>query len=146
MSTSERHYYSWWGECGKKLEAIKEVSSVSNHVSQDSVSVENSLYSDPRVSEAAAVGVPDERLGEQVAAVVTLKPAYQGRVTEADLIAMARHRYGSHEFSHRVDMQLDRHSLPRFAVPVMIVIQHQPLGALLYFDWAFKNQFRQPSV
>lgn len=75
----------------------------------DSVSVENSLYSDPRVSEAAAVGVPDERLGEQVAAVVTLKPAYQGRVTEADLIAMARH------------------SLPRFAVPVMIVIQHQPL-------------------
>ncbi|KAG5636318.1 hypothetical protein H0H81_008432 [Sphagnurus paluster] len=34
----------------------------------DSVSVENALYRDPRVLEAAAVGVPDERLGELVAA------------------------------------------------------------------------------
>ncbi|KAF9460705.1 hypothetical protein BDZ94DRAFT_878708 [Collybia nuda] len=70
----------------------------------DSVSVENALYADPRIQEAAAVGVPDERLGELVAAVVSVKPPFQGRVTEAALIALARK------------------SLPKYAVPVMIVI------------------------
>lgn len=75
----------------------------------DSVSVENALYRDPRILEAAAVGVPDERLGELVAAVVSVKPTFQGSVTEAALIALAR-----------------KH-LPRFAVPVMIVVLDQPL-------------------
>lgn len=55
--------------------------------------MENSLYSDPRVFEAAAVGIPDERLGEQVAAVVFVKPAYRGHVTEAGLIALTRQKY-----------------------------------------------------
>lgn len=59
---------------------------------QDSVSVENALYADPRVHEAAAVGVPDERLGELVAAVVSLKPTFQATVTEAMLIAAVRNR------------------------------------------------------
>ncbi|KAJ3575121.1 hypothetical protein NP233_g1302 [Leucocoprinus birnbaumii] len=76
----------------------------------DSVTVENALYNDPRVQEAAAVGVPDERLGELVAAVVSIKPAYQGYVTEAALMATARQ------------------SLPRFAVPVMIVLLHEPFA------------------
>ncbi|KAF5385818.1 hypothetical protein D9615_002571 [Tricholomella constricta] len=75
----------------------------------DSVSVENALYRDPRILEAAAVGVPDERLGELVAAVVSVKSSFQGNVTEAALIALAR-----------------KH-LPRFAVPVMIVVLDKPL-------------------
>ncbi|RDB16970.1 2-succinylbenzoate--CoA ligase [Hypsizygus marmoreus] len=84
----------------------------------DSVSVENALYEDSRVLEAAAVGVPDERLGELVAAVVSVKPAFQGAVTEAALIALARKR------------------LPRFAVPVMIVVldepfEHTPSGKIM---------------
>ncbi len=54
--------------------------------------MENVLYADPRVLEAAAVGVPDERLGELVAAVVSIKPAYQGYVTEDALMAIARQR------------------------------------------------------
>lgn len=70
----------------------------------DSVSVENALYSDDRILEAAAVGVPDERLGELVAAVVSIKPAFRGQVTEAGLILQAQK------------------SLPKFAVPVMVVI------------------------
>ncbi|KAG6867798.1 hypothetical protein C0993_010968 [Termitomyces sp. T159_Od127] len=56
----------------------------------DSVAVENALYHDPRISEAAAVGVPDGRLGELVAAVVSVKPAYRGTVTGASLITIAR--------------------------------------------------------
>ncbi|GLB39775.1 putative AMP-binding enzyme C-terminal domain [Lyophyllum shimeji] len=75
----------------------------------DSVSVENALYRDPRVLEAAAVGVPDARLGELVAAVVSIKPAFRGNVTEAALIAGAR-KY-----------------LPRFAVPMIIIVRDEPL-------------------
>ncbi|KAF5321030.1 hypothetical protein D9619_001099 [Psilocybe cf. subviscida] len=82
----------------------------------DSVTVENALYADDRVLEAAAVGVPDARLGELVAAVVSVKPAFRSdapgrkedKVTDAGLIAFAAQR------------------LPRFAVPVMIIVQDEP--------------------
>ncbi|KAL0955924.1 hypothetical protein HGRIS_002116 [Hohenbuehelia grisea] len=74
-----------------------------------SVSVENALYEDSRILEAAAVGVPDERLGELVAAVVSVKPAFYGQVTEDSLVKFARQR------------------LPRFAVPVMVLVQDSPL-------------------
>ncbi|KAL1673407.1 hypothetical protein EV122DRAFT_294177 [Schizophyllum commune] len=73
----------------------------------DSVAVENALYNDPRVLQAACVGVPDARLGELVTAVVHVR-AGQG-VTDAALLARCRT------------------SLPRFAVPVMIVVQYSPL-------------------
>lgn len=54
--------------------------------------MENALYADPRVHEAAAVGVPDGRLGELVTAVVSVKPQYRANVTESALIAGARSR------------------------------------------------------
>ncbi|KAF8812455.1 acetyl-CoA synthetase-like protein [Phlegmacium glaucopus] len=74
----------------------------------DSVSVENAFYADDRVLEVAAVGVPDARLGELVSAVVFIKPAYKGEVTEASLKSIAQK------------------SLPKFSVPVMIVMQDEP--------------------
>ncbi|KAG5646574.1 hypothetical protein DXG03_002877 [Asterophora parasitica] len=75
----------------------------------DSTSVENALYADERVMEAAAVGVPHPRLGEFVAAVVSAKPGFKGQLTEASLIAAAAK------------------SLPKFAVPVLVVIKDEPL-------------------
>jgi acyl-CoA synthetase (AMP-forming)/AMP-acid ligase II len=59
---------------------------------QDSVTVENAFYADPRILEVAAVGVPDERLGELVVALVSVRPDYQGQVTEAMLLTQARKR------------------------------------------------------
>jgi len=87
----------------------------------DSVSVENALYVDDRVNEAAAVGVPDDRLGELVTAFVTLKPGQRKRVTVASLMDVAR-----------------KH-LPKFAVPVMILIleqdfNHTPSGKIIKAD------------
>ncbi|KAG7440416.1 long-chain-fatty-acid-CoA ligase [Guyanagaster necrorhizus] len=84
----------------------------------DSVSVENALYTEPGVLEAAAVGVPDKRLGELVTALVTLKPSYRGRITEKKLLETARKL------------------LPKFAIPVMIVLQdgefdHTPSGKII---------------
>ena len=54
--------------------------------------MENAFYDDPRIHEAAAVGVPDDRLGELVAAVVSIKPEYRGSVTENKLMAGIRNR------------------------------------------------------
>lgn len=44
--------------------------------------------------EAAAVGVPDERLGELVVAIVHVKKDFQGQVSEESLLAVARRRSG----------------------------------------------------
>lgn len=52
--------------------------------------MENALYNELGVLEAAAIGVPDERLGELVTAMVTLKDGYEGRVTEESLMKIAR--------------------------------------------------------
>jgi len=63
--------------------------------------VENAFYADPRVLEVAAVGVPDRRLGEVVAAVVYLRPGCCGQgededarkmVSEESLIEQAKER------------------------------------------------------
>lgn len=54
------------------------------------MSIENPLYTDPRISEVAAVGVPDKRLGELVAVVVSIKAPYRGQVTEASLMLVAQ--------------------------------------------------------
>lgn len=55
-----------------------------------STEVENALYEHPSVLEAAAVGVPDERWGEAVKAVVVLKT---GRAaTAAEIIAHCQQR------------------------------------------------------
>ena len=58
-----------------------------------SVSVEDALYYDERLAEVAAVGVPDEKLGELVAVVVSTKPPHHGQVRESELIELARKRY-----------------------------------------------------
>ncbi|KAJ3517299.1 hypothetical protein NMY22_g13995 [Coprinellus aureogranulatus] len=110
----------------------------------DSVSVENALYADPRVHEAAAVGVPDERLGELVTAVVSVKPPYRTSVTEATLITSVRNRWAFHLHTPcnslaygKIPLTFDfAHRLPRFAVPVMIVVHNEPFGAFSFFAFS----------
>ncbi|KAK0442019.1 uncharacterized protein EV420DRAFT_1083060 [Desarmillaria tabescens] len=84
----------------------------------DCVSVESALHTEPGVLEAAAVGVPDKRLGELVAAVVTVKPSWRGKVKEEKLLSIARKL------------------LPKFAVPIMVMVQdgefeHTPSGKIM---------------
>ncbi len=53
-----------------------------------SIEVEDRLYQHPAVAEACVIGVPDEKWGETVKALVVLKPGADA--TEADLIAHCR--------------------------------------------------------
>lgn len=57
--------------------------------------MENALYNDSRIYAVAAVGVPDPRLGELVAAVVSVKPEFYGKVKEFELIELTRKLYVS---------------------------------------------------
>ncbi|KAL1750021.1 hypothetical protein FB107DRAFT_294786 [Schizophyllum commune] len=93
----------------------------------DCLSIEDALYTEPSVLEAAAVGVPDERLGELPVAVVSVKQGYRGKVTEQSLLSLINQK------------------LPRFAVPAMILVrdgelEHNAAGKVL------KNVLRQQAT
>ena len=71
------------------------------------IEVEDVLYDHPAVMDAALVGIPHKTLGEEPAAVVTLKPG--AHATEAELRA--------HVAEH----------LAAFKVPVKVVFWHETL-------------------
>lgn len=64
-----------------------------------SIEVERVLAEHPAVSEVAIIGVPDEKWGESVKAVVTL----EGEVTDTDLIAFAREHLAAYKCPKTVD-------------------------------------------
>ncbi len=72
--------------------------------------VESAVYGHPAVAEVAVIGVPDERWGEAVKAVVALKPGQTA--TPDDIIAFARGRIAAFKAPKTVDF-ID--ALPRNA-------------------------------
>jgi long-chain acyl-CoA synthetase len=70
--------------------------------------VEEVIYSHPAVAEAAVVGVPEERMGEEVMAVVALKPGQQASAD--DIIAYTKERVAAYKYPRTVQF-LD--SLPK---------------------------------
>jgi long-chain acyl-CoA synthetase len=57
--------------------------------------IENVLHAHPAVAEAAVVGIPDERLGEEVMAVVILRPSMD--LLEHELVSYCRDRMASYK-------------------------------------------------
>jgi long-chain acyl-CoA synthetase len=69
--------------------------------------VEDVLMTHPAVSLAAVIGVPDERLGEEVTAFVVLKPS--SAVTADELVAWGREQMAAYKYPRTVEI---RQSLP----------------------------------
>ena len=57
--------------------------------------IENVLHAHPAVAEAAVVGIPDERLGEEVMAVVIVRPAME--LLEAELVSYCREHLAAYK-------------------------------------------------
>ncbi|MGA5816783.1 AMP-binding protein [Kitasatospora sp. NPDC094028] len=76
-----------------------------------SIEVEDCLYAHPAVAEAAVIGVPDEKWGETVKALVVLREGREG-VTEAELIAHCKQRLAGYKSPTSVEI---RDALPRTA-------------------------------
>jgi fatty-acyl-CoA synthase len=73
--------------------------------------VENALFGAPGVADAAVIGVPDEDFGEQVKAVVVLRPGTDGGAElEQALIAHCRGKIAGYKVPKSVDFV---HALPR---------------------------------
>jgi acyl-CoA synthetase (AMP-forming)/AMP-acid ligase II len=63
--------------------------------------VENAVFGHPAVADVAVIGVPDEKWGETVKAVVVLKPGTQ--VSAQELIEYARSRIAGYKIPRSVD-------------------------------------------
>lgn len=63
--------------------------------------VENALYSHPKVADAAVIGVPDEKWGETVKAVIVTKPGEE--LTEDDVIDYSRTQIAAFKCPKSVD-------------------------------------------
>ena len=75
------------------------------------VEVEDALYSHPAVMDAALIGLPHHVLGEEPAAVVTLKPGMAA--DEAELRAHVAARLAAYKVPVRVALRAE--TLPRNA-------------------------------
>jgi acyl-CoA synthetase (AMP-forming)/AMP-acid ligase II len=73
--------------------------------------VEQVIWSHPAVQDCAVIGVPDDKWGESVKAVVQLKPGMSA--TEEELIALCKEKVGSVKAPKSVEFWPD---LPRTAV------------------------------
>ena len=73
-----------------------------------SIEVEDCLFQHPAVAEAAVIGVPDEKWGETIKALVVLRPG--AAVTERDLIEHCRSRMAHYKCPTSIELRgaLDR--------------------------------------
>ena len=67
--------------------------------------VESGLFMNPAVLECAVIGVPDpeEIVGEIVKAFIKLKPEYEGKVSEEDIINWAKDNMAAYKYPRIVD-------------------------------------------
>ena len=72
--------------------------------------VETYLFQHPAIQECCVIGVPHDYRGEDVKAFVVLKPDWQGKVTETEIIEWAREQMSVYKYPRSIEF---RDSLPK---------------------------------
>jgi len=67
--------------------------------------VEDVFYQHPAIREAAVIGVPDPKFGEEIKAYVSLKPGYEA--TPAELIEYLQERVANYKYPRMLDILPD---------------------------------------
>ncbi len=67
--------------------------------------IEDVLHAHPEVAEAAVVGIPHDRLGEEVMAAVTLRPGAE--LAAADLIAFCAERLAAYKYPRVIEFRAE---------------------------------------
>ncbi len=68
-----------------------------------SIEVEDAIFQHPDVTEVAVIGIPDEKWGELVTALVVKAPG--STITEDDVIAWAKTRVAGYKCPKRVEFR-----------------------------------------
>ena len=64
--------------------------------------VEALMLDHPAISQSAAIGIPDDQRGETVKLFVVLKPEYQGKVSESELIDWAKEHMAAYKYPRQI--------------------------------------------
>ena len=75
--------------------------------------IEEKLYEHPAILEAGVVSAPDPNIGETIKAYIAIKPEYQGKVTEKEIIEWSKEKMASYKYPRLVEFVK---VLPRTAV------------------------------
>jgi len=83
---------------GRKKELIK-----ASGYSVFPAEVENFLYGHPAIKEVAVIGVPDPYRGENIKAVIVLKPEYENKVREEEIVAWCKGKMAAYKYPRIVE-------------------------------------------
>jgi long-chain acyl-CoA synthetase len=67
--------------------------------------VEDYLYKNENVLECAVIGIPDQKVGEEIKAFIALKPEAKGKVAEKDIVNWAKENMAAYKYPRVVEFR-----------------------------------------